>query len=206
MTDVFSAINGRTSANNFDPAHVMTHDEITELAQLTNQTPTSFNQQNWRLVAVCTPAAKARLKAAAFNQPKVGDAAVTFVVVGKVGGHKDLPVLIKPMLDGGHIDQAAFDGWIGMANGMYEGKDGFQRDEAIRSASMAAMTLMYAAHGKGLVSGAMIGFDPAAVSAECKLAANEIPVMLIAVGNPAPGNWPRKVRRAVNEVVSFSAD
>jgi nitroreductase len=184
----------------------MTQAEISELAQLANQTPTSFNQQNWRLVAVNTPVAKARLKAAAFNQPKVGDAAVTFVVVGKVGGHKDLPALIKPMLDGGHIDQAAYDGWIGMANGMYEGKDQFQRDEAIRSASMAAMTLMYAAHSKGLVSGAMIGFDSAAVSAECHLAANEIPAMLIAVGRPAPGNWPRKVRRDVADVVSFSAD
>ena len=131
---------------------------------------------------------------------------MTFVIVGKVGGHKDLPTLIKPMLDGGHIDQAAFDGWIGMANGMYDSNAQLQRDEAIRSASMAAMTLMYAAHGKGLVSGAMIGFDPAAVSAECKLAANEIPAMLIAVGRPAPGNWPRKVRRALADVVSFSAD
>jgi nitroreductase len=180
--------------------------EINELANLVNQTPTSFNQQNWRLIAVATPASKARLKAAAFNQPKVGDAAVTFVVVGIVGGHTKLPQLIKPMLDGGHIDQAAYDGWIGMANGMYNGKEQFQRDEAIRSASMAAMTLMYAAHGKGLVSGAMIGFDPAAVSAECRLGADEIPVMLIAVGKAAPGNWPRKVRRPVSEVLSFSAD
>jgi len=206
MSDVFSAINGRTSANNFDPAHVMSVTDITELANLANQTPTSFNQQNWRLIAVNSPAAKARLKAAAFNQPKVGDAAVTFVLVGIVGGHTKLPALIKPMLDGGHIDQAAYDGWIGMANGMYNGKEQFQRDEAIRSASMAAMTLMYAAHGKGLVSGAMIGFDAAAVAAECKLAADEIPVMLIAVGNAAPGNWPRKVRRPVAEVLSFSAD
>ena len=206
MTDVFSAINGRTSANNFDPTHAMSVQEIHDIVELTNQTPTSFNQQNWRLIAVNTPAAKARLKAAAYNQPKVGDAAVTFVVVGKVGGHTDLPALIKPMLDGGHLDQAAYDGWIGMANGMYNGKDQLQRDEAIRSASMAAMTLMYAAHGKGLVSGAMIGFDPTAVSAECGLASNEIPVMLVAVGRAAPGNWPRKVRRATADVVSFSAD
>jgi nitroreductase len=71
---------------------------------------------------------------------------------------------------------------------------------------MAAMILMNAAHAKGLVSGAMIGFDATAVSTECKLAVNEIPVMLIAVGNPAPGNWPSKVRRAVNEVVRLSAD
>ena len=204
MIDVFSAIHSRTSANNFDATHVMTQSEITELAELANQTPTSFNQQNWRLVAVHTPAAKARLKAAAFNQAKVGDAAVTFVVVGKIGGHKDLPVLIKPMLDGGHLNQAAFDGWIGMANGTYDGKEQLQRDEAVRSASMAAMTLMYAATGKGLVSGAMIGYDPTAVSAECKLASDEIPVMLIAVGRAAPGNWPRKVRRPVVEVISFS--
>ena len=206
MTDVFSTINGRTSANNFDPEHVMSPAEIAELAQFANQTPTSFNQQNWRLVAVNTPAAKSRLKAAAFNQPKVGDAAVTFVVVGKVGGHKDLPTLIQPMLDGGHITQAAYDGWIKMANGMYDGKELFQRDEAIRSAAMAAMTLMYAAQGKGLVSGAMIGFDSAAVSAECKLASDEIPVMLLAVGRPAPGNWPRKVRRDVSDVLIFSVD
>jgi nitroreductase len=206
MNDVFSAINHRTSANNFDPAHIMSVDEITELAQFANQTPTSFNQQNWRLVAVHTPGAKLRLKAAAFNQPKVGDAAVTFVVVGKIGGYKDLPVLIKPMLDSGQIDLAAYDGWIKMANGLYEGKDQFQRDEAVRSGALAAMTIMLAAQGKGLASGAMIGFDPVAVSEECKLASNEIPVMLLAVGRPAPGNWPRKVRRDVGAVVNFSAD
>ena len=93
-----------------------------------------------------------------------------------------------------------------MANGLYEDKQQFQRDEAIRSAAMAAMTLMYAAQGKGLVSGAMIGFDPVAVSVECKLGNDEIPVMLLVVGHPAPGNWPRKVRRDVSSVVSFSID
>ena len=94
-------------------------------------------------------------------------------------------LVVQPMLDAGAINQAAYDGWIGMANGLYEGKDQFQRDEAIRSASLASMTLMLAATGKGYVSGAMIGFDPSAVSAECALAANEVPVMLIAVGRAA---------------------
>ncbi|MEY2730299.1 MAG: hypothetical protein RL584_1425 [Pseudomonadota bacterium] len=203
MTTVIDAIRQRTSANNFDPTHVMSREDITELVSLATESPSSFNMQNWRFIAVTSPEAKQRLKAAAFNQPKVGDAAVTFVVVGEVGGHQHLPRLIKPMLDAGAINQAAYDGWIGMANGLYEGKDQFQRDEAIRSASLASMTLMLAATGKGYVSGAMIGFDPAAVSAECGLAANEVPVMLIAVGRPAAGNWPRKVRRSIDEVLSL---
>lgn len=203
MTTVIDAIRQRTSANNFDPTHVMSREDITELVSLATESPSSFNMQNWRFIAVTSPEAKQRLKAAAFNQPKVGDAAVTFVVVGEVGGHQHLPRLIKPMLDAGAINQAAYDGWIGMANGLYEGKDQFQRDEAIRSASLASMTLMLAATGKGYASGAMIGFDPAAVSAECGLAANEVPVMLIAVGRPAAGNWPRKVRRSIDEVLSL---
>ena len=203
MSTVIDAIRQRTSANNFDPTHVMSREEITELVSLATESPSSFNMQNWRFIAVASPEAKARLKAAAFNQPKVGDAAVTFVVVGEVGGNKHLPRLIKPMLDAGAINQAAYDGWINMANGLYEGKDQFQRDEAIRSASLASMTLMLAATAKGWVSGAMIGFDPAAVSAECGLASHEVPVMLIAVGRAAPGNWPRKVRRAVDEVLSI---
>ena len=203
MTTVIDAIRQRTSANNFDPTHVMSREDITELVSLATESPSSFNMQNWRFIAVTSPEAKQRLKAAAFNQPKVGDAAVTFVVVGEVGGHQHLPRLIKPMLDAGAINQAAYDGWIGMANGLYEGKDRFQRDEAIRSASLASMTLMLAATGKGYASGAMIGFDPAAVSAECGLAAHEVPVMLIAVGRPSAGNWPRKVRRSIDEVLSL---
>ncbi len=203
MISIIDAINGRTSANNFDPTHEMSDDEIRELARLTNETPTSFNMQNYRLIAVKQAAKKASLKLAAFGQPKVTDAAVTFAIVGKMKGHEALPALIKPMLDGGFIDQAAYDGWIAMCNGMHAENPAMQRDEAIRSGALAAMTLMYAAHAKGLVTGAMIGFDPAAVSQELGLTSNEFPVMLVAVGKAAGGNWPRKVRRPVDEMVTI---
>ncbi|MEI7530957.1 MAG: nitroreductase family protein [Betaproteobacteria bacterium] len=204
MTGIIEAIKGRTSANNFDATHQMTHDEIKELVALANETPTSFNMQNFGLIAVVSPQKKAELKAAAFGQPKVADAAVTFVVVGKMKGNETLPALIKPMLDAGAIDQAAFDGWIAKCNGMYAGKPQAQREEAIRSGGLVAMTLMYAAHAKGLVSGAMIGFMPDAVSKVVGLTDDEFPVMLIAIGRPAAGNWPRKVRRAIDEVVKFA--
>jgi nitroreductase len=202
MSDAISIIKERTSANNFDPTHHMSQAEIEELVQLSINTPTSFNMQNWRLIAVSSQEKKAQLKALAFNQPKVGDAAVTFIVVGNAMGYKDLPHVIKPMLDAGAIDQAAYDGWIGMANGMYDNNTQLQRDEAIRSGALASMTLMYAAQAKGLVSGAMIGFDAPGVAKAFHLGEHEVPVMLIAVGKAAAGNWPRKARRALSEVLS----
>eukprot|EP01037_Dinobryon_pediforme_P017848 gene17847-18077_t len=198
-------IKARTSANNFDTANVISHEEINELVSLAQETPTSFNMQNYRIIAVTGKEAKSRLKAVAYNQPKVGDAAVTFVVVGKLRGHEDLARLVKPLLDAGAIDQAAFDGWVGMCTGMYAGNEQLQRDEAIRSASLVSMTLMLAAQAKGYVSGAMIGFDPAGVSKELGLTDLEIPVMLIAVGKPAAGNWPRKPRRVLSEVLEIVA-
>jgi len=202
MLNTIDAIKQRTSANNFDPTHVMSKAEIEDLVSLAIESPTSFNMQNWRVIAITSPEAKEQFKALAYGQPKVKDAAVTFVFVGKMKGHEALPALVKPLLDAKVIDQAAYDGWINMANGMYAGKDQIQRDEAIRSASFAAMTLMYAAQAKGLVSGAMIGFDPVGVAAACGLSDQEFPVMMLAVGKAAAGNWPRKPRLTVDRVLS----
>ena len=62
---------------------------------------------------------------------------------------------------------------------------------------------MYAAQAKGLVSGAMIGFDPVGVAAACGLTADEFPVLMLAVGKAAEGNWPRKPRLTVDQVLSI---
>ena len=94
-------------------------------------------------------------------------------------------------------------GWVGMADGMYSNAQ-MARDEAVRSASLAAMTLMLAAESEGLASGPMIGFDAAAVSREFGLGPDEIPVMLLTVGYAAPGNWPRKPRFPASQILSFA--
>jgi nitroreductase len=205
MTTAFTTLlQTRTSANNFDASQSLSDEQITELVSLATLAPSSFNAQNWGFIAVRTPEAKAQLKALAYGQAKVTDAAVTFIVVGKLEMHKGLPSAVKPLLDAGAIDQAAYDGWIGMANGMYEGNAQIQRDEAVRSGSLAGMTLMLAAQDQGLASGPMIGFDAAGVSAAFGLSATELPVMLIAVGPAAAGNWPQKPRRPIADVLRFA--
>jgi nitroreductase len=64
------------------------------------------------------------------------------------------------------------------------------------------MNLMIAAQAMGLASGPMIGFDAAAVANDFGLGPTEVPVMLVAVGRAAPGNWPRKRRRPVDQVLA----
>ena len=204
MTAVFNAIKSRVSANNFDATHVMTEAEISELIELAGEAPTSFNQQNWRAIAVTSAEGKAKLMGLAYGQAKVAAAAVTFIMVGNPTGYQELPRLFKSTVDAGYMEQAALDGMVGMANGMYGSNTVLQRDEAVRSASFAGMTLMLAAEEKGLATGPMIGFDPAGVAAAFGLKDGEIAALIITCGKAAPGNWPRKARRPISETLSFA--
>lgn len=196
------AIEQRISANMFDPTKSLTTAQIEELIRLATCAPTAFNFQNWKFIAVQSKEAKERLKAVAYGQQKIVDAAVTFIVCGKLEAHKGLAHALKPSVVSGLLEQSMADTWVQMAHDGHEGNPVRQRDEAIRSASMGAMTLMLAAQSMGLVSGPMIGFDPAGVAREFGLSEKEVPAMLVAVGVAAAGNWPQKPRLPVREVLT----
>ena len=46
--------------------------------------------------------------------------------------------------------------------------------------------------------------DPAGVKREFNITDRYVPVMLLTVGYPAPGNWPRKPRLGVEDVLAFN--
>lgn len=200
---ITTLIEQRISANQFDTTKKISVAEIEELVRLATRAPSAFNFQNWKFIAVHTPEAKERLKAVAYGQQKIADACVTFIICGTLTPHLSLSNALQPSVQSGLVDQATHDAWVGMATAGYGENPQRQRDEAIRSASMATMNLMLAAQGMGMVSGPMIGFDPAGVAKEFNLTANDVPAMLLAVGYAAPGNWPQKPRLPVKQVLTI---
>lgn len=193
----------RVSANHFDPTATLDDATVLALAGHAGQAPSAYNLQNWRLIAVRSSQRKQALMSLAYGQPKVGAAAVTFIVVGQLAPHHRLRDRWQPMVDAGRIGTEALDMMDAQVRDDYADQPALQRDEAIRSASLVAMSLMVAAQALGLASGPMIGFDPAGVHEAFGLTHEEIPVMLVAVGPPAPGNAPKKPRRAVEHTVSI---
>ncbi|MDQ3013202.1 MAG: nitroreductase family protein [Acidobacteriota bacterium] len=202
--DALEAIKQRISANKFDTARTLSETEIKELVAYATEAPSAYNIQHWRFVAVTAPEAKQRLKAVAYNQQKVVDAAATFIVLGDLRGHEKMADILKPMVESGAMKQEMADGWVKQTDSAYDNNEQFARDEAIRSASFAAMTLMIAAEAKGLSTGPMIGFDPEGVKREFNIPDRYVPVMLLTIGYAAPGNWPRKPRISVDEVLAFN--
>lgn len=204
MSQVRTLLERRVSTNYFDTQRPLSDEQVQELVRLATLAPSAYNFQNWRFIAVRTPQAKQRLKAVAYGQQKVEDAPVTFIICGTLNAHLGLARALQPSVDAGIFDASVVDSWVTMASGSHSGNAQLQRDEAFRSASLAAMTLMLAAEDMGLATGPMSGFDPAGVAREFGLSADEVPVMLVTVGYPAPGNWPQKPRKPVAEVLSLA--
>ena len=197
-------IEARNSIHQFQPGRPLDGDTVATLARLATTAPTAYNLQNWRLIAVCSEDAKARLKASAFGQQKIADASAAFLVCGTLAAHRQLAAVLQPSVAAGIVKQAVADAWVAPAGAAHEGNAQLQRDEAMRSASMAAMTLMLAAQDLGLGSCAMGGFNAEAVAREFGLGALELPVMIVAVGHPAAGNAPQKLRRPLDEVLAVA--
>ncbi|MFN3732971.1 nitroreductase family protein [Comamonas testosteroni] len=195
-------IEQRISANRFDASHTLADAEIARLVQLATRAPTAYNLQNWRFIAVRTPGAKARLRAVAQDQAKVQEAAVCFIVCGVLADPEALAERLQPSVDAGFMPAAMAQGWLQAAQQQYASAQAV-RDEALRSASFGAMTLMHAAQALGLASCAMTGFDAEGVAASFGLASEEVPAMLVTVGRAAPGNWPQKPRRPLDQVLEL---
>lgn len=195
-------IEQRVSANQFDPVQTLNDAKIEELVGLATRAPSAYNLQNWRFIAVRTPQAKTRLRQLAYDQAKVADAAVTFIVCGQLPDYRTLVERLFPFIQAGHMPERVAMAWQDSARALYTNAQ-TSRDEAIHSATLAAATLIYAAEASDLVSGPMVGFDAAAVTQEFDLGPDEIPVMLLAVGPRAPGNWPQKPRRPLAEVLEL---
>jgi nitroreductase len=159
--------------------------------------PSSFNLQHWKFIAVKSNVIKKKIREAAWDQEQAETCSILIAVCGKLNAFEDAPVIYQD------VDPAIRDKMLPMIKGFYENKAQSQRDEAIRSASLAAMTLMYGAVNSGWDTCPMIGFDPEAVSKILELDSNHIPVMLLTLGYKKAAPRPRASRRPVGEVVKI---
>jgi nitroreductase len=205
MSDFLKVLNERTSAEHFDSATSISVEEIKELISEACQAPSAFNIQHWRFIAVTDGRIRERLKATTIapNQERVANAPLIFLILGDLHGHKRLESILDESVHADLLPREVADIWLPMANGMYADPR-LARDEAIRSGSLAAMTLMLAAQNRGYVS-CPIGFNPVQVMEILSISDHYVPVMMLTVGRPASGDTARRPRLPVDQVLAFNS-
>jgi nitroreductase len=196
LMDVTSAIQSRRSINHFDPHHKMTQAEIDQLMSLAMMTPTAFNIQHWRFVLVTDPVLRQQIRAVSWNQAQVEDASLLIVITADLKAWEKQPERYWQ-----NAPQTVANFLVSAIGNYYTGNEQAQRDEAIRSCGMAAMTIMLAAKEMGYDTCPMDGFDFDAVAKLLNLPADHIPVMFVTVGKALKPASPRSGQLAMSEVV-----
>ncbi|MBC7786031.1 MAG: nitroreductase family protein [Methylophilaceae bacterium] len=194
--NVIQAIETRRSVKAFDSNHQMTQAEIDQLLSLAMLSPTAFNIQHWRFVVVSDPVLRHQIRAVSWNQAQVEQASLLIVITA------DLQAWAKqPERYWKNAPKAVADQLVPAIGHFYTGQETMQRDEAMRSCGMAAMTIMLAAKEMGYDTCPMDGFDFDAVAKLLNLPADHTPTMFIVVGKALQPARPRSGQLAMNEVV-----
>jgi nitroreductase len=194
--NVSTAIESRRSIKAYDSGHRMSDAEIERLLSLAILSPTAFNIQNWRFVLVQDPALRQEIRKVSWDQAQVTDASLLIVLTADLKAWekqperywKDAPKPVQDFL-------------VPVIGQYYGGREQVQRDEAMRSCGMAAMTIMLAAKEMGYDTCPMDGFDFDAVAKLLNLPEDHTPAMFVAVGKGITEAWPRGGQLALEEVV-----
>lgn len=194
--DLFTAVESRRSVKHYDASEPMPEAEFERLIRATMLSPTSFNIQHWRFLRITDPSLRTQLKAAAWSQQQVEDAAELIVLCADINAWQD-----RPERYWADAPKEAREMLVPMLTDFYQGKPQLQRDEAIRSCGMAAQTLMLTATAMGYGSGPLIGFDTEQVAELINLPEGYLIGMMIVVGKAAQAPNGRGGQLPVSDVL-----
>lgn len=194
------AVRGRRSVHYFRPGPAITRSQWAHLFELTALSPSSFNFQPWEFVVVADEARKRALHPLCMNQQQILDAAAVVAVVGDQDPHRRDQRILQQFVDNGYFDEAVRDAYLQGVDVIYP-DEGRRIEHAVGGASLAAMTFMLVAHGMGLATAPLIGFDVRAVTEFLGVPPGYLVVMLIAIGHSADRERPRQQRRPRSEFV-----
>nr|WP_319495052.1 nitroreductase family protein [uncultured Desulfobacter sp.] len=196
----------RRSINFFDPEREVPQDVIKKMVELAGHTPSSFNLQPWNLMILKDKAQKEKLKALAWDQPKIVEAPVTMIVLadkeGWKQGHPGFERTWQEMVKTG-MPETQRDWFLDATNSLYNWSPDANLAFAAKNAGFFAMSLMYAAVSLGLDSHPMDGFDHEAVKKAFNIPDRYWVTILLAVGYKKPGLelTPPKWRKTYEEIV-----
>lgn len=184
------------------------HDEdFKKIFELTKLSPSCYNLQHAHYVVIRDQERTKKLKELAFGQYKVASVSAVVLVCGDKRAYQNVENIYFGMKVLKMIDECEYEDTIRQTKGLYERKgERFMEEEAIRNASLSAMTFMYAAKYYGYDTCPMIGFDEKAVQNELNMPGHIVPVLMVTIGKSDTTKIrPRGYRKPISEFVTYES-
>ena len=160
---LLQSLEWRYATKRFDASEKVSEEDIEKLKQSINLAATSFGLQHFRVKVVTDPDIKARLRAAAYNQPQVTEASHVFVFAAKDDMLPEyIDNFIKMMAEQRGVDYENLKGYGEYIKGAVGSKSAEDiKDWNRRQTYIALGTLLAEAAELRIDSCPMEGFDPA---------------------------------------------
>ncbi|EJQ37202.1 hypothetical protein IEC_03533 [Bacillus toyonensis] len=197
----------RRSAMKFIQGIEIPDEDFKKIFELTKLSPSCYNLQHAHYVVIRDQERTEKLKELAFGQYKVASASAVVLVCGDKRAYQNVENIYFGMKVLKMIDECEYEDTIRQTKGLYERKgERFMEEEAIRNASLSAMTFMYAAKYYGYDTCPMIGFDEKAVQNELNMPGHIVPVLMVTIGKSDTTKIrPRGYRKPISEFVTYES-
>ncbi|NRG48171.1 nitroreductase family protein [Bacillus sp. CRN 9] len=203
--DLKELIKNRRSANNFIEGIPITQNDLNPIFEDVKFAPSAFNLQHTEYIAVLDKDLKDKVYEAAYKQYKVKSASAVILVTADRLAYKQTERIHQGMLSLGMLTEFELTEMIEDNTHFYEGRgEAFQKEDAIRNASLSAMLFMLAAKNHGWDTCPMIGFDQEKIRNLLDIPSTHEIVLMITIGYEKMSNRRlRGYRKPVDEFVKI---
>jgi nitroreductase len=181
----------RRAVNFFDPDRDVPEEALRSLLETAARSPSGFNLQPWKVAVLREAGQKAKLRALAWNQPKVTESPVVLMFLADTEAWKDEAPGFRRQFDYmvsiGRFAPDQRTAFKDMATGIYGLTPEQSLAFAVKNTAFFAMTFMYAAADAGFVTHPMDGFDHDGVRSAFAIPERYWVPLLLAVGYLKPG-------------------
>ncbi len=205
--DFKNVIDQRRAVNFFDPEKPVPDQLAKEMIEMAARVPSSFNLQPWYLVILKDQEEKLKLRQLAWDQPKVSEAPLVFIVLADrdawKAGHPFVEKNFEEMVRSGSMAEDRHEWFLNACQGLYGANSEKQQAFACKNTGFFAMGLMFAAKHLGLDTHPMDGFDHDGVRRAFNVPDNFWIPLLLAVGyfDQSKTLHPPKWRKTFDEIV-----
>ncbi|MFS0594358.1 nitroreductase family protein [Cytobacillus horneckiae] len=203
--DLKELIKNRRSANNFIEGIPITQNDLNPIFEDVKFAPSAFNLQHTEYIAVLDKDLKDKVYETAYKQYKVKSASAVILVTADRLAYKQTERIHQGMLSLGMLTEFELTEMIEDNTHFYEGRgEAFQKEDAIRNASLSAMLFMLAAKNHGWDTCPMIGFDQEKIRNLLDIPSTHEIVLMITIGHEKMSNRRlRGYRKPVDEFVKI---
>ena len=195
----------RKSVRKYEPGVTIPREKIQYILEQATSAPSSSNLQPWRFLVIDDPEQKKELRIAGFNQEQIETSSAIIAVIGDIEMYKNAKQINDLNVELGYMPREIADMMISNSETAYSSFSDAERSNiAHLDSGLISMQIVLLAKDMGYDTVIMGGFDKAAFAKKYELPANELPMILIAIGKAAmPAR--NSSRLPIEQILHFSS-